>query len=159
MSAIEQTQGTTVVLTSSGGDKVFTLTSLADGTGRQSEYIDLGATFPERVRVELLADFNSAPTSGLCLNVYMASSVDGTAFDGECGGGDAPYGPLANCARLRLVGCLVASNTTNPQRASWVVYVPARYVAFVVWNASGQALTATGTDQVLRVTPLIGDVS
>ena len=61
-------------------------------------------------------------------------------------------------ADLHYVGSLIASNDTDPQRASWVFFLPARYGVPVVWNASGQALTATGTDQVLTVTPLIGSV-
>ena len=158
MAAINQTQGTTVTWTSTGGDEVITLTSLANGTGRQGDEHDFGATFPERVRIELLVDFNVAPTAGLTIEVYWASSDDGTDYDGECTGADAAYSTLADCARLHYVGSLVASNDTDPQRASWVFFLPARYGVPVVWNASGQALTATGTDQVLTVTPLIGSV-
>ncbi len=158
MAAINQTQGTVVTWTSSGGDEVLTLTSLANAHGRQGEEHDFGATFPERVRVELTVDFNSAPTAGLTMDVYWASSDDGTNYDGECSGSDGAYDTLANCARLHYVGSLVASNSTDPQRASWVFFLPARYGVPVVWNASGQALTSTGTDQILTVTPLVGSI-
>jgi hypothetical protein len=158
MAAINQTQGTTVTWTSAGGDETLDLTSLANAAGRQGDGHDFGATFPERVRIELTVDFASAPSAGLAINVYWASSDDGTNYDGEASGSDAAFA-LADCARLHYVGSLVASNDTDPQRASWVFFLPARYGVPVVWNASGQALTATGTDQIVTVTPLVGDIS
>lgn len=158
MASVKQTQGTSVVWTSSGGDHVLTLTSLANANGRQGDKHDFGATFPERVRIELTVDFNAAPTAGLTMDVYWASSDDGTNYDGECTGSDAAFA-LADCVRLHYVGSLVASNDTDPQRASWVFFLPARYGLPVVYNASGQALTATGTDQIVTVTPLVGDVT
>lgn len=157
MAAINQTQGTTVTWTSAGGDETLDLTSLANAAGRQGDEHDFGATFPERVRIELTVDFASAPTAGLTMDVYWASSDDGTNYDGECTGADAAFA-RADCARLHYVGSLVASNDADPQRASWVFFLPARYGVPVIWNASGQALTATGTDQVLTVTPLVGSV-
>lgn len=159
MASINQTQGTTVTWTSAGGDEIITLTSLASAAGRMGEEHDFGVTFPERVRIELLVDFNVAPTAGLTVDVYWASSDDGTDYDGECTGADAAYATLADCARLHYVGSLSASNDTDPQRASWVFYLPARYGLPVIWNASGQALTNVGTDQVVTVTPLVGNIA
>lgn len=158
MADVMQKQGTTIVLTSSGGDVVIDLASLANAACRQSGEFDLGAVFPQFVRVELTVDFNAAPTAGLPVNVYWSSSEDGTNYDGECTGSDAAFA-LADCTRLRFVGSLIASNNTDPQRASFTFAVPSRYGVLVVHNASGQALTATGTDQVLKITPLKGDVS
>lgn len=158
MAAINQTQGTTLTWTSSGGDKTLDLSSLASAAGRQGDEHDFGATFPERVRIELVVDFNAAPTAGLTMDVYWSSSDDGTNYDGECTGSDAAFA-LADCARLHYVGSLVASNDTDPQRASWVFFLPARYGLPVVYNASGQALTNVGTDQIVTVTPLVGDIT
>jgi hypothetical protein len=159
MASINQTQGTTVTWTSAGGDETLTLTSLASGDGRMGDEHDFGATFPERVRIELVVDFNVAPTAGLTMDVYWSSSDDGTNYDGECSGSDAAYNTEADMARLHYVGSLSASNDTDPQRASWVFFLPARYGLPVVSNQSGQALTATGTDQIVTVTPLIGDIA
>jgi len=152
------TQGTTVTWTSSGGDEVLTLTSLADGNGRAGEEHDFTATFPERVRIELEVDFNAAPTAGNTVDVYWASSDDGTDYDGECTGSDAAYNSEDDMRRLHYVGSLAASNDTDPQRASWVFFLPARYGLPVVSNQSGQALTATGTDQIVTVTPLVSQI-
>lgn len=155
---ILQKQGTTITWTSSGGDETLTLTSLADGGGRAGDEHDFGATFPLRVRVELVVDFNVAPTAGKTVDVYWASSDDGTDYDGECSGSDAAYDSEDDMKRLHYVGSLVASNDTDPQRASWVFFLPARYGLPVVNNQSGQPLTSTGTDQILTVTPLIDEV-
>jgi len=159
MASVKQTQGTDVVWTSAGGDEVLTLTSLATGDGRMGDGHDFTATFPELVRIELLLDFNAAPTAGLVVDVYWSSSIDGTNYDGECTGADAAYNAEPDMMRLHYVGSLAASNDTDPQRASWLFRLPARYGLPVVSNQSGQALTAVGTDQVLTVTPLIGDIA
>lgn len=155
---ILMTQGTTITWTSGGGDEVLTLTSLADGDGRAGDEHDFTATFPALVRIELLVDFNAAPTAGNTVDVYWASSDDGTNYDGECTGSDAAYNSEADMKRLHYVGSLAASNDTDPQRASWVFALPARYGLPVISNQSGQALTATGTDQVVTVTPLVAQV-
>lgn len=154
---ILQKQGTDVVWTSAGGDEVITLTSLADGNGRMGEEHDFGAVHAIRMRISLEVDFDVAPTAGNVIDIYWASSHDGTDYDGECTGSDAAYDAEADMKRLHYVGSLVASNDTNPQRASWIFFLPARYGLPVVSNQSGQALTATGADQIVTITPLIDE--
>jgi hypothetical protein len=155
---ILQKQDTDITWTSSGGTEVITLTSLANGDGRAGEEHDFSATFPIRIRVSLEVDFNVAPTAGEVVDVYWSSSHDGTDYDGECTGADAAYNSEDDMDRLHYVGSLVASNDTDPQRASWIFFLPAQYGLPVVSNQSGQALTATGTDQIVTVTPLIDEV-
>ena len=155
---ILQKQGTDVTWTSSGGTETLNLASLADGNGRAGDEHDFGATHAVRVRIALEVDFNAAPTAGEVVDVYWSSSHDGTDYDGECTGSDAAYNSEDDMKRLHYVGSLVASNDTNPQRASWVFFLPARYGLPVVSNQSGQALTSTGTDQVVTVTPLVDEV-
>jgi len=155
---ILQKQGTDVEWTSAGGDEVITLTSLADGNGRMGEEHDFGATHAPRVRISLEVDFNVAPTAGESVDVYWSSSHDGTDYDGECTGADAAYNSEDDMNRLHYVGSLIASNDTDPQRASWVFFLPARYGLPVVSNQSGQALTNVGTDQIVIVTPLVDEV-
>lgn len=155
---ILQKQGTDIVWTSAGGDETLTLTSLASGDGRAGDEHDFGATHAARARISLEVDFNAAPTAGLRMDVYWSSSHDGTDYDGECTGSDAAFNSEDDMKRLHFVGSLMASNDTDPQRASWVFYLPARYGLPVISNQSGQALTATGTDQIVTVTPLIDEV-
>jgi hypothetical protein len=151
-------QGTDVVWTSSGGDEVITLASLADGNGRAGDKHDFGATFPARVRITLEIDPNVAPAAGEQVHVYWSSSHDNTDFDGECSGSDEAYNSEDDMRRLHWVGALLASNDTDPQRASWTFFLPARYGLPVISNQLGQALTATGADQIVTVTPLIDEV-
>ena len=151
-------QGTSVTWTSAGGDEVLTLTSLADGAGRQGEEHDFGATFPARVHIVMALDPNAAPTAGTVFNLYWSSSIDGTNYDGECTGADAAYDDETHMKRLWPVGSLVCTNDTDPQRQSWVFFLPARYGLPVVSNQSGQVLTNVGTDQTVIVTPLIDEV-
>ena len=155
---ILQKQGTSIEWTSAGGDEVLTLTSLADGAGRMGEEHDFGAIHAPRNRLRLEVDFNVAPTAREVVDVYWSSSHDGTDYDGECTGADAAYNSEDDMNRLHYVGSLVASNDTDPQAASWVFFLPARYGLPVVSNQSGQVLTNVGTDQIVTVTPLIDEV-
>ncbi len=155
---ILQKQDTDITWLSAAGTELLTLTSLVDGAGRMGEEHDFGATFPIRVRLSLEVDFNAAPTAGLVMQVFWSSSHDGTDYDGECTGADAAYNSEDDAKRLHPVGVLVASNDTDPQRTSWVFFLPARYGLPVVFNQSGQVLTAVGADQIVTVTPLIDEI-
>jgi hypothetical protein len=154
---ILQKQDTSITW-STGTSQLINLGSLATGDGRAGAEYDFGATFASRVRIELEVDFASAPTAGNTVDVYWSSSDDGTDYDGECAGTDEAYNSEDDMKRLHYVGSLVASNDTNPHIQSWVFYLPARYGLPVVSNQSGQALTATGTDQIVTVTPLVDEV-
>lgn len=152
-------QQATITWTSAGGDEVLTLTSLADGNGRMGDEHDFTVTFPARVRISLEVDFNVAPNpAGQTVDVYWSSSDDGANYDGECTGLDAVYNSEDDMRRLHSVGSLAASIDTDPQRASWVFFLPARYGLPVVSNQSGQVLTNVGTDQVVTVTPLVDQI-
>ena len=133
---------------------MLTLTSLANGDGRQGDEHDFGATFVALVRVQLELDFNAAPTAGLTVDLYWSSSIDGIDYDGECTGADAAYNDEDDMKRLHWVGSLVCTNDTDPQRQSWTFWLPARYGVPVVSNQSGQVLTNVGTDQIVTVTPI-----
>lgn len=150
--------GTAVIWTSSGGDEVLTLTSLANGDGRAGDLHDFGDPFPRRIQLVMELDFNSGPTAGYVVNLYWASSHDGTDFDGECTGSDSAYNAEEDMRRLYYVGSLICTNDTDPQRQSWVFELPARYGLPVVSNQSGVALTSTGTNQIVTVIPLVDEV-
>lgn len=147
-------QLTDIVWTSSGGDEALDMTSLATGGGRAGDEHDFGASFVPFCRIEIVLDFNAAPTAGEVVDVYWSSSIDGTNYDGECTGSDAAYDDENDMKRLQWVGSLVCTNDTDPQRQSWIYWLPSRYGIPVVSNQSGQALTATGTDQIVTVTQI-----
>ena len=154
MTTFYQTQGTSIVWTSSGGDKELDMTSLANGNGVQGEANDWGTNHPEKVRILLEVDFNAAPTAGETVDVYWSSSHNNTDYDGECVTTGSAYNSEDDMKRLWFVGSLPASNDTSPQNKSWNFFLPAEYGLPVVSNQSGQAFTSTGTDQKVTVTPL-----
>ena len=155
---ILQKQDTDITWTSAGGDEVITLTSLADGDGRMAEEHDFGATYTALIRISMELDFNVAPTAGEVVDLYWSSSHDGTDYDGECTGADAAYNSENDMKRLHYVGSLVCTNDTDPQRQSWMFFIPTRYGLPVVSNQSGQALTNVGTDQLVIVTPIVDEI-
>jgi len=155
---ILQKQGTGVTWEASGGTEVLTLTSLADGAGRQGEEHDFGATHAPRVRIELEVVFAVAPAAGAVMSVYWSSSIDGTNYDAECTGSDAAFDDENDAVRLHLVGVFVVTNDTDVQRQSWIFFLPARYGLPVVMNAAAQALSETAADHKLTVTPLVDEV-
>lgn len=153
-------QGTTVVWTSSGGDKAITLTSLGNNAGRIGEILDRGATHSRKMRFWLQVDFGSSPTKGTTVDLYLATSDNNTNWDGGTAPSDAALGSADTLPQYVYVGSVVLDDLTTPnQSASWEIELGARYIAPVVYNnGSGQSLTSTGTDQIIRMTPLIDEV-
>lgn len=151
--AIKLNWATSITWTSSGGTELLTLTSLADGNGRAGEEHDFGDPATMTWYWDLKLDFNVAPTAGNVVDIYWAASDDGTDYWGECTGADEAYNSEDDMKRLMHLGSLVCSNDTNPQITGGVFELPGRYGLPVISNQSGQALTATGTDQIFSMTP------
>lgn len=146
-------QGTAVQWRDSGGTEVMTLASLADDAGRAGAKHDFGSPWPTRARLEFECVFTTAPTAGERVDLYWASSSDGTNFDAEVTGSDAAF-TEADAVRLDLIGALIVTNDTNTQRDSWIFYLPARYGVPVVINKGGYAFSATASNNKLNVVPL-----
>lgn len=153
-------QGTTIVWTSSGGDKAITLTSLANNAGRIGASLDRGATHSRKMRFWLQVDFASSPTDGTTVDLYLITSDDNTNWDGGTSPTDAALGSADTLRNYVYVGSLVCDNLTSPnQSQAFEIELGARYIAPVVYNnGTGQALTATGTDQIIRMTPIIDEI-
>lgn len=154
-------QGTTVVWTSSGGTLAMNMASLANNAGRIGAVLDRGATHSRKMRFWLQVDFvTAAPTKGTTVDLYLVTSDDNTNWDGGTAPTDAALGSVDTLPQYVYVGSVVLDDLLTPnQSASFEIELGARYVAPVVFNnATGQALTATGTDQIIRMTPLIDEV-
>lgn len=153
-------QGTTIVWTSSGGDKGITLTSLANNAGRIGASLDRGATHSRKMRFWLQVDFAVAPTKGTSVDLYIMTSDNNTDWDGGTAPTDAALGSADTLPQYTHVGSLVVDDLTTPmQSTSFEIECGARYIAPVVFNnATGQALTSTGTDQIIRMTPIIDEI-
>jgi hypothetical protein len=146
----------TIVWTSSGGDKAITLTSLANNAGRIGASYDRGTPRSRKMRFEVEIDFASSPTKGTTVDLYLITSSDNSKWDGGTAPTDAALGSVDTLPQLVWIGSLVLDDITTPnQIASFEVEVSARYIAPVIYNnGSGQSLTATGTDQIIRMIPI-----
>lgn len=152
--------GTATVWTSSGGDKAMTLSSLANNAGRIGASLDRGATRSRRMLFEMQLDFATSPTNGTTVDLYLITSSDNSLWDGGTAPSDAALTSADTLRNYVYVGSLVCDNLTTPnQRQTFEIECSARYIAPVVYNnATGQALTSTGTDQIVKMTPIIDEV-
>src|SRR4051812_43150357 len=137
--------GTAKTWKSTGGDYAITLTSLANGSGREGAKGDFqDATYgaPAYLAVRVTASVAVAATNGNQVEFYFGespSATAGTSNPGNLTGADAG---LSNPDELKLqctlLGGLNLSNArgTNVQSQSFVFYPAARYVIPLVVNKS-----------------------
>lgn len=152
--------GTQTTWTSSGGTLAITLTSLANNAGRIGARLDRGATRSRKFRIQLQVDFASAPTDGTTVDLYLITSDDDSSWDGGTAPTDSALTSADTLRNYVYVGSLVCDNLTTPnQLQSFEIELGARYVAPVVYNnGTGQALTSTGTDQKIILTPIVDEI-
>jgi hypothetical protein len=155
--------GTPVTWTSSGGDKVLTLTSKADQNVREGDksatWVDGTKGLPELIEVRFESQVGSAATNGKEIAVYVGesdSATAGIANPGNLTGADADVTngtELIN--QLTFIGALILSNGrgTNVQKQRFRFRPVCAYTIPVIYNNSGQTLGATGTNHVLVMTP------
>lgn len=160
--------GTDLVWTSSGGDHVITLTSLANGSYRQGAKGDFTAARGRQflVTVQIDSDATGADAGGTA-ELWMSWSNSGTAAtanDGGASGSDAAYtGYSSNAAdsvkQLQRIGELPMHEVANSiQRiALGIITVPKRYGSPVILNNSGQAFGNTATDHRIEFHPIIDE--
>lgn len=150
--------GTTKVWKNSGGDAVFTGTSVANNAGRVGGALDMGATRAGRYRVQVITKFVATPTSGAALEVYLARSDDNTTRDANLGSADAAVSDGDLRGQCLFCGNLPADNVTTQQVASFEVETGARYLSPLWWNTTGAALSATAADHIINITPIIPEI-
>lgn len=153
-------QGTAIVIKESGGNITFTPKNIANNTGRMSAVIDLGATFAKKYAVEVISKLGSAPTAGLTIEVYWATSKDGTVWPGKVTGSDAAYPSTVddNKKQLALLGTLTCHNTTDAQIQVLGLRPIGRYGVIVWVNETAQTLTNTAGDHIVTLTPIIDEI-
>ena len=145
----------------SGGDVVFTLASLANGAGRISAQLDLGAA-PRADRYFVMVEIKTA--SALTLSVEAArlyvARGDGTDVDGPVGTSDAAISDETRfSSNLRYVGSVIADQAAvGPFNHSFVITHQSRYMSFGIWNPSGQAFSSSGGDCFVKVTPIPSEI-
>lgn len=143
----------------------ITLDALADGSARMGAEVDLGADFYPRYRVELWIETGTAPTAGNRVDLYFASSYDGTNYPhAEITGSDGAWPGDGNedehVVQLEYICSLIATNDGNTvqKQAPVIWHAKGRYLVPVIDNNLGQAIrdeaTATNNDSRIIITPL-----
>lgn len=155
--------GTAITWKNTGGDKVLTLTSLANGAAREGDksatLVDGTKGLPEYVEFRLESAVGSAATTGKEITLFVGesdSATAGTANPGNLTGADAGLStPTELTPQLNLVGALSLSNTrgTNPQKQRMRYKPLCAYLIPLVYNDSGQTLSGTAGDHQLVMTP------
>jgi hypothetical protein len=155
--------GTPITWTSSGGDKVITLTSLANDAAQEgaksATWIDGTKGLAEVIDIRFESQVASAATTGKEIELYIGesdSATAGTNNPGNLTGADAALStPDELKPQLVFVGALILSGTrgTNVQKQRFKFWPICAYTIPVVVNKSGVALGNTGTNHVIVMTP------
>lgn len=157
---IKFTEGTAKSWKASGGDYAITLTSVANGNGRQGAKGDLGAFWARTWVVMLVADLAAAGTNDTELELYSGespSATAGTDNPGGLSGTDATFNTTPTEYKKQLTpigGLAVSANAGTALQKQLFEFVPkCRYQSPVVVNRSGQALGATAGNFEIRFIP------
>lgn len=150
---------------------VLTLSALADGAGRQSDKMDLGATRARRYALLAAVDFTGeTPTSGEILHYYWLPSTSTTQGTGNVAGNSgadaaAPGGALGSItlAEFALQGIFIGSFVNHDgavvQNGPVGVFEPpTRYGQLLVINDSGDALEADDVENHHALIPIVDEV-
>lgn len=145
------------------------LTSLANGSYRQSAKFDLGANFATLYEVWAAFEFAATPTANNTCALYIGQSHNSTAATGNMGalsGSDAAYtgensNPAVTVKGLTFVGLFITSaqptTIIQVRRVGW--YRPsARYGSLVVYNNSGAAFHSDAAESHIVLNPVVPEV-
>ena len=150
-------------------DVQIDLTSLADGAGRESAKVDLGATRAPAYSVMAAIEFAATPTSGEVVELYWAPSPDGTAANGnpmEIDGADAAapsgIGTLAelvdSCLFIGNFICTDDATGSVQSQPVGILHPPERYGILIVKNESGAAFHSDAVESHVVFNPIIDEV-
>ena len=152
-------------------DVVLTLTAVADGAGRQSAKVDLGAVRAASYAVFGCVDFTGeAPTAGDTVDYYWLPSTHATAANGNVAGNsgldaDAPGGALGSITLGELkrmaqsIGSLVIHDGAVVQNGFVGVFSPAgRWGQLLVINESGDVFEADDVEMHQVMNPIVDEI-
>lgn len=154
-----------------GITNLITLASLADDAARQSDKVDLGATYASRYSVYASFDFTGeTPVSGDQIHLYWAPSTSGTQANGNIFGNSgadaaAPGGALGSVTIDEFVQMCVyiGSMRVTDDAAVQAGYIgtftpPSRYGQLIVYNKAGDAFEADDVENHVTLVPMIDEV-
>lgn len=151
-------------------DCSLTLASVANGAGRQSNKVDLGATRARRYECLGCVDFTGeTPTAGGTIDYYWAPSTSATVGTGNVAGNSgvdaaAPGGALGSITLAEFIlqcvfiGSLVVHDGAIVQNGIVGTFSPSgRYGQLVVVNNSGGAFEANDSEMHQVLNPIIDE--
>ena len=150
-------------------DVQMDLTSLANGSYRQSAKFDFGANWSIEYFARLAVEIAATPTAGNTIGLYLAYSDSATAGTGNAAGisgSDAAYTGYSSNAdaailQLDLVSLftVTAQATTTVQVIDgWTFRPKARYASAVILNESGAALHSDAVEMHVVLNPLVDEI-
>lgn len=150
-------------------DVQMDLTSLANGSYRQSAKFDFGSKFGIEYFARLAVEIAATPTAGNTIGLYLAYSDVATAGTGNAAGvsgSDAAYAGYSSNAdaailQLDLVSLftVTAQATTTVQVIDgWTFRPKARYASAVILNESGAALHSDAVEMHIVLNPLVDEI-
>lgn len=152
-------------------DVVLTLSALADGAGRQSTKVDLGATRAAAYECLGCVDFTGeTPVAGERVDYYWAPSTSGTQGNGNVAGnsgadGAAPDGALGSITLAEFlkqcifIGSLIIHDGAVVQNGFvGILNPPGRYGQLIVVNESGDAFEADDVEMHQVLNPIVDEV-
>jgi len=133
-----------------GANYAWSIEGVANGAGRISAQIDLGAApRPEWYEWSCETQFQATPTqyAGLELYIARAPDHDATQVDGDQGQADAAVSDGDVRQNLQFIGTVVSENAAASEKCvkSGRFRTTMRYVSIVGWNSSGASINATDT--------------
>lgn len=150
---------------------VLTLAAVADGAGRQSTKVDLGANRAEAYACFGCVDFTGeTPTIGEVIEYYWLPSTHATQANGNVAGNsgadaDAPGGALGTILLAEFkkqaifIGNLIIHDGAVVQNGFvGILFPPSRYGQLLVINESGDVFEADDVEMHQVLNPIVRKV-
>lgn len=142
-----------------GADYAWSVEGVANGAGRVSAQIDLGAApRAEEYAWSCEIMFQATPTQYATFDIYAAGAPDGdsTQIDGDVGASDAALGDVDMRYNLRYIGSVVSENAAASEKcvASGRFRWTERYLTLVGYNGTGATVDATDSNFVFILQPV-----
>ena len=146
-------------------DAAFECHNLAAAAGIQSAHLDLGvAAHSGWYEWRAFVQFATTPVLGEVIKIYLktsGSSASATAHpDNDDGTGAGAVSAVDKLNNLLYLGCIVVDQATADIEmvASGIVFIGARGINIVFWNASADALTNDVDENGFLLTPIPAEV-
>lgn len=146
-------------------DYAFEMHNIASAAGRQSAHWDRGVgAIPSIYAWRAFVQFATAPVVGQTVDFYLKTSgsdASATAHpDNDDGTGSIAVSAVDKLNNLHFVGSIIVDQAAADIEmvASGTVYITARGVNVVMWNATDDALTNDVDENGFYLTPVPDEI-